>query len=135
MGRLTIHRFMKACKNSGGIITLIAKKMDVSRQQLYLFLDKNPEMFKYLEEERNQIIDVAESKLFTAIQTGDLDSVKWFLSRVGKRRGYADKDIIINNEANTGPTYKFIVEKPDFKLEVHNDRNKVEAKSQAITSV
>ena len=118
MGRINTARFITACKDSGAIITLIAKRLSCDRHTVYNFIKANPEMLKYLDDARDSALDIAESKILSSIvkatPVGDMEDVKWYLSRIGKKRGFADKDINITNAIqNNIATYKFIIEKPD----------------------
>ena len=103
MGRLNLFRFMKACKGSGGIISIIAKKLDVTRQSVYDFMQREPGSKKYLDEAKEAIIDMAESKLINSMNNNDLESIKWYLSRIGRHRGYiANPEVqVIGKQTNT----------------------------------
>ena len=102
MTRIKINKFMKACKESGGIISIIAKRLNCSRQAIYDFLKREPPMEKYIEAARNDLLDLAEDKIIQSIKLaqpiGAMEDVKWFLSRLGKIRGYSDKPEIQINQ-------------------------------------
>jgi len=104
MGRITPKRFVRACDNSGGIISLIAKKLSCSRQAVYDYIEHNPEMYKYVKDAENIILDIAESKLFSSVQNGEMDDVKWLLARKGKHRGYMERPESQVNISTQGPT-------------------------------
>ena len=130
MTRLNLIRWVKACKGSGGVISLIAKRLSVERSTLYDYLKREPAAHKYLDDAREEVLDVAEAKILNAINNDDLDSVKWFLSRKGRHRGYLASEVqFIGKQTNVDIGYKFIIEKPD------NARNKMETESEAITGV
>ena len=44
-----------------------------------------------MSDELETVLDTAENNLFQAINAKDLDAIKWFLSRKGRSRGYADR--------------------------------------------
>ena len=87
------NKFIKAVEGTGGIISYIAKRMDVTRKTLYEWLGKpkNGWATAYLQDERERIIDVAEKSLFQKAQEKDMRAVKYLLSTIGKDRGYVDK--------------------------------------------
>jgi len=94
---LTVAKFNKAIDGSAGIITTIAKRMQVSRYRLSVWLnsDKCPQEVKNsLKQEKEKLLDLAESKLIKKINEEDYASLKWFLATQGKSRGYSEKQII-----------------------------------------
>ena len=131
MGRINLIRWEKACKGSGGIITLIAKRLSVDRKIVYQYLEKEPKARYYLDEAREEVIDIAESHLIKGITNGDKEDIKWFLARKARHRGYiANPEVqIIGKQTNVDMGYKFIIEKPD------DVRDKVEAEPETANGV
>lgn len=85
------EKILEAIKDSGGIISLIAKKLNnASWIQTKRWIESFPETKEAHEHQIEGIIDMAESKLFDRIQQGDSQDIKWFLSKKGKHRGYGD---------------------------------------------
>lgn len=124
--------FMKHVKDSRGIILIIAKRMGVSREHLTTWLNKNPTFWEYVYDEREGTVDIAESKLMNKLNNDEDWAIKFVLGSTnrGKRRGYSSEhSTVVNAELNTGPTYKFIIEKPD------DNTNKLEAKQETTTGV
>src|SRR3990167_10261444 len=117
MGRINVRRFIKACKDSGGIISIIAKRMSVSRTTLYDYIQREPIAQKYLQEAKEDILDMAESKLISSMNLGEIDSIKWYLARIGKNRGFSEKPEIVTQTNvqvhNIPATYKIVIENPD----------------------
>lgn len=113
--------FLKHVKDSGGILTIIAKRMGIDRSSLWTWLQKNPTMWEYVYTEREKVVDIAESKLINKLKQDQDWAIKFVLGSTnrGKRRGYNEgPNVVVNTETNTGPTYKFVIEKPD---EVKNE--------------
>jgi len=131
MGRLNLIRWAKACKGSGGIISLIAKRLSVDRSAIYLYLEREPRAHYYLKEAKEEILDVAESHLIKGITDGDKEDIKWYLSRLGRHRGYiANPEVqVIGKQTNIDVGYKFIIEKPD------DFGNTLETEQEAINSL
>lgn len=90
MTKLSIKKFKLAMKGSYGVQSIIAKKCDVERMTITNFLDRNPEMRVLLEMEREKIIDVAENRLHTEVNSGKPWAIKKVLDSVGKKRGYVE---------------------------------------------
>lgn len=90
-------KILKAIKDSGGIITVIQKRLGCVS---WLCAKQNIEKFEstrqaYLDE-KEKILDIAESSLVKSIQEGNTQDGKWYLSKKGKERGYADEVPIVN---------------------------------------
>ena len=132
MGRINTNRFIKACKDSGGIISLIAKRLSCDRSTIYYYLEREPQMRKYIEDAKDAAFDIAESKILNSIALAqpkcDMEDVKWYLARFSKR---TSPETSINTKIvnNIEPTYKFIIEKPD------DIRDKMEAEPETNTGV
>ena len=96
MGKLTLKKVKIAAKNTGGVLTMVAKKLGVARITLYKFIKKHPEIRDILEQERQAIIDYAEVSLFSQVQNKEAWATKYVLSTIGKNRGYYEKREIDN---------------------------------------
>ena len=94
-------KFKAAIVNSGGIITVIAERLQVQRNTLYAFMAKYPESRGMIQQEQDKILDVAEAKLIEQINRGEQWAVKFMLATKGKVRGYIEKpdtNIMVNQE-------------------------------------
>ena len=93
MTRINKKNFKEACKGSGGVQTIVAKAIGVTRQAISIYLKKHPEMRKFLDEEGEKIMDVAEHNIDREIVAGDIDVSQWALTnrKRGKARGYGLK--------------------------------------------
>ena len=94
MAKINFKTFQEALKGSGGNQSIIAKKLQVTRGAVCIFLGKNPKMRKLLDLEAERIIDVAENLIDSDITNEkNIDSAKWKLlnSKRGKNRGYGPK--------------------------------------------
>lgn len=54
-------------------------------------MDRFPELKEAFEDERESAIDFAESRLMSGINSGDPESIRFFLRTIGRRRGYGDR--------------------------------------------
>jgi hypothetical protein len=82
---------LAAIKNSAGIISTIAKRLEVDWHTAESYIKKYPEALKAFQDEREGILDMAEAAIFTAIKQGDAGSAKWLLSTLARSRGFGDK--------------------------------------------
>ncbi len=98
MAKINQKTFKLALENSGGNQSIIAKKLQVTRGAITIFLSKNPKMRELCNMEAERIIDVAENVVNAAITNkaseDRLDTSKWKLlnSKRGKARGYGIKN-------------------------------------------
>ena len=84
-------RFKTALKGSYGVQSVIAQKLDVTRQAVNQFINKYPKMKELCITEREKIIDVSENRLFKAANAGEKWAVDKILNTIGKTRGYIEK--------------------------------------------
>jgi hypothetical protein len=92
--KIKTSAFLKHVKDSGGILLIVAKHLGVERQSLYLWLNKNPTFWQYVQQERQKITDIAESKLISKLNDGEVWAIKYVLGShvIGKSRGYSLTD-------------------------------------------
>lgn len=78
-----------ACEGTGGIITLIAKKCNCTRQTIASLRDKNKDVAAAIDEAKEEMLDLSESVLFQKISKyKDLKAVMYYLDSKGRDRGY-----------------------------------------------
>lgn len=95
--KITKPNFRKAAKRSGGLRSLIAQRLKVSRSAITQYLERNPDMVVILTDELENTLDISEAKLFENIQGGDFQSIKLMLTTKGKTRGYVQRTEIVNS--------------------------------------
>jgi predicted transcriptional regulator len=105
MARINKKKFITAMVGSGGILANIARKLDVSRQAVSHFVQKNKDIQDLLAEEDEQINDLAEAKLITKLNEGDMQAIKFRLTTKAKHRGYIERSEI-NYSGETTTTFK-----------------------------
>jgi len=74
-----------------GNISMTARTVDMSRQWLKERIDRSPRLTFVLKDAREAIIDIAEIKLVSAIESGEPWAVAMVLKTIGKSRGYSEK--------------------------------------------
>lgn len=90
MARKTDVAILEAIKGSGGIMSTIARKLGVTWHTADSWIRESEELMEALKDEKETILDMAESTLLNKIKEGDEQSAKWYLSKIGKLRGYGD---------------------------------------------
>jgi undecaprenyl pyrophosphate synthase len=92
MAKINLKNWEKAIKNTRGIITTIARNLDVDRVTVYKFLKKNKKARQMLEDEKEKVYDVAESVLYQKLAEKDMNAVRLLLlnNKRGRERGYGE---------------------------------------------
>jgi transposase-like protein len=90
MSKKTDNAILEAIKDSGGIMSTIARKLGVTWHTADSWFRESGELMEALKDEKETILDMAESTVLKRIKEGDEQSAKWYLSKIGKLRGYGD---------------------------------------------
>ena len=96
--KIKVKGFLKHVKDSRGIILILAKRMGVSREHLTVWLNKNPQFWEHVYDEREGTIDIAESKLMNKLNNDEDWAIKFILASTnrGRIRGFGDPTPNIN---------------------------------------
>lgn len=86
--RITDGEYHAAIVASHGVLAWAARRLGCSRSAVYAAVGRNPELKAALEEQRDELLDLAESKLIQAVNDGDMRAVFFLLRTLGKDRGY-----------------------------------------------
>jgi transposase len=89
--KASVKKILNAISGTGGLISAIAVKLGVHYHTVLNYEKKYESIRLAIEEERDRILDKAESNLFMRIKEGDEETSKWFLARKGRHRGYSEK--------------------------------------------
>ena len=85
------EKFIRAIPGTGGIVTLIAKRVGCTWHTCRKWIDNHPTVLEAWNAECEAVIDLAETKAINAIKHGDAQMVRWYLSTKGKQRGYTER--------------------------------------------
>ena len=102
---------IEAIKGSAGIISTIAKRLEVDWHTAESYIKKYPTALDAFQDEREGILDMAEAAIFTAIKQGDTGSAKWILSTIGRKRGFTEKQEIGLTGTDGGPVEIAIIKR------------------------
>ncbi len=84
----------EALQQSHGLQTLAAEALKCSRATIRNYIKDHTIVAEAYDEGREVVLDVAESKLINAIYADKEWAIKFYLSTVGKSRGYTQKQEI-----------------------------------------
>lgn len=89
--RLTVAKVKEALQAAGGIKTVASRTLKCHRATLYRFLAAHPSVAEFLEDIDEELKDLAEGKLLQLIRAGDPQTIRWYLERKGRDRGYGQR--------------------------------------------
>ena len=81
---------LEAIKNTYGITSTVAQRLGCDWSTAQRLINRWEETKAKWAEETERVLDLAESKVITAINNNDIATTKWYLSKKGKARGYED---------------------------------------------
>ncbi len=108
-----IKEVEQALITARGIVTVAAQNLGISRTALHRRIQRNKKLQKTKLQARETVIDLAEVKLYNAINSGKEWAIKYALSRLGKSRGYTERIETIDKT----PDKKQVIKIGDAKIE------------------
>jgi len=94
----TCERIIKALKENQGLLSLAAKKADVSYTTMYRYVTEFPSVAQAVKEAKEALLDFAEGKLYQKMQQGDMTALIFYLKTQGKRRNYTERQEVTGAE-------------------------------------
>ena len=101
-----------ALSRTKGMVYLAAKMLGCSHTTIYNYAKRHPTVQRAIDANRGEVVDVAELKLYEAIQAGEHWAVAFALRTIGKNRGYTERqevtgadggNIVIKYTGNVDP--------------------------------
>jgi transposase-like protein len=92
MKRYTKQQVLEAIVQSRGIVSHVARRLGCAWSTARIYIDKWEETKQALENEREVLLDDLECKLLEMATAGDLGAIKWYLSHMGRHRGWGDDE-------------------------------------------
>lgn len=87
----TPEQVVAAVKGSGGFVTEIARRLGCSRSTVYRFKKNFKEVSEAIYEEKENLLDSAESALLKQIGKGNITAIIFYLKTQGYHRAYGDR--------------------------------------------
>jgi hypothetical protein len=94
MAKRTPKDYVRAIKKAGGLVAPAAQALGVERATVYGMAKRHPTVAAAIKDAREDILDMAESKVFAAANGGNLQMCTYLLDRLGAERGYLPKQEI-----------------------------------------
>lgn len=87
----TAQQVIEAIEGTGGIKSTIARRLGVSRWTVDNYMRRWSTVQDAYNEEREKVVDMAETKLLEKIRGGDYPAIRFFLMTQAKDRGYVER--------------------------------------------
>ena len=81
----------QAIRDTNGMVSAAARKLGVSRQTVYRYINQYVSVKEAVDDAREQLLDMTESKLFEAVKDGNVTAAMFVLKTVGRNRGYVER--------------------------------------------
>lgn len=88
------EKVIEALRQSGGVVSAAARKLNVTRKTVYEWIKVDDALKDACEQIRDETIDLAEGVILKAISESNLDATKFFLRCMGKARGWTEQRIV-----------------------------------------
>lgn len=86
--KVTKDELLNAINGSYGIISTIADRLKINWNTARAYIKGDNDATTAYTNERNRMLDRAESCIISALESNDIQTAKWYLSVKGKDRGY-----------------------------------------------
>jgi hypothetical protein len=80
-----------ALRKSHGLVSVAARMLGCAVQTVYTHISKHEIVAQAMREASDEILDLAEGKLFQAINDGNLQAITFILKTKGRTRGYVEE--------------------------------------------
>lgn len=91
-------KLVEALTKAGGNVSTAAKILQVSRQSVHAWMKGNKVLMDARTDAFETVLDLAESKLVTAINGGDMTAIIYTLKTQGRNRGWGEHQQITLNK-------------------------------------
>lgn len=90
----TCEQLIEAIDGSLGLLTNVARRLNCDRNTVERYVNRFPKAQEALKNEREKVTDVAEGKLFQALNKGERWAVKFYLTMQAQQRGYMTTQMV-----------------------------------------
>jgi transposase-like protein len=88
---LTVKQLLHSIKQTDGNVTRIADGLGINRSTVYRKIQKHEVLQEALEDARESLVDLAETKLRQEVNKGNITAIIFTLKTQGKKRGYVER--------------------------------------------
>ena len=95
--RFTPKQVADTLTETRGMVFLAAKKLGCSDDTIYNYAKRYKAVGDALRQQRGQFVDMAELKLWNAVNEGEAWAVQFALRTLGKERGYVERSEVTHD--------------------------------------
>ena len=96
--RFTPKQVADTLAETRGMVFLAAKKLGCSDDTIYNYAKRYKVVGDALRQQRGQFVDMAELKLWNAVNEGEAWAVQFALRTLGKERGYVERSEVTGKD-------------------------------------
>jgi hypothetical protein len=96
--RYTAGQMIEALKATKGMIYLAAQRLQCDHQTVLNYCKRYPTVEQTKQGSRGELLDVAELKLWQAVQRGEAWAIAFTLKTIGKSRGYVERQEVTGQD-------------------------------------
>ena len=96
--RFTPKQVADTLTETRGMVFLAAKKLGCSDDTIYNYAKRYKAVGDALRQQRGQFVDMAELKLWNAVNEGEAWAVQFALRTLGKERGYVERQEVTGKD-------------------------------------
>lgn len=96
--RYTPQQIADTLNETRGMVFLAAKKLGCSDETIYNYAKRYKAVGDALRQQRGQFVDMAELKLWNAVNEGEAWAVQFALRTLGKERGYVERSEVTGKD-------------------------------------
>ena len=89
--KVTVDQIKTALASSGGLVGGASRNLNVSRQAVHKRIQSSSELKQFVEDIREDMLDLAENRLLQLIRDGDRKAIEFYLNAKGISRGYGPR--------------------------------------------
>ena len=89
--KFTVAKIEEALRRAGGIRSAAALMLGCAPATIRNYIDRHPELAQAEAEILDVNLDLAESKLLKAVESGNMTAIIFYLKCKGKDRGYTER--------------------------------------------
>jgi hypothetical protein len=99
--KLKPRQVIKALQETKGMLYLAAKRLGVAPRTIYNYRKRYPSIDEAIESTKGEVIDMAEIRLYQAMQNSEPWAIRFILTTQAKDRGYVERQEVTG--ADGGP--------------------------------
>ena len=89
--RYSCKQVIEAIQGSRGLKAAIARRLGCHVNTLNDYIERHASVAEAYQDEREALVDSAESVVIKALMAGDVSTAKWVCATLGKDRGYTER--------------------------------------------